>query len=97
MPIPAALKNRDEGDDHQRQRHEGEQNVGDEDWKINPRDQSGIARGFLPSVQMIDDVADEKPGRSDQGDDHARRMTLPDVATDPKPAHGNENGADGVQ
>src|SRR5205085_3060179 len=41
--------------------------------------------------------ADQKSAGSDEGDDHAGDMALPDVAPDPKPARGNENGADCIE
>src|SRR5690349_9199706 len=46
---------------------------------------------------MINYVADEKSGRRDEGNDHARDMALPDVAPDPEPTYRNENGADGIE
>src|SRR5262249_4168656 len=46
---------------------------------------------------MINDVADQKTGRSNEGDDHARHVALPNISADPKPAHRNENRADRVE
>src|SRR5216684_5546409 len=60
MSIPAALKNGHESYDHQRQGDEREQHMGDEHWKIDPRDQTGVAGGFFAGVHVIDDVTDEK-------------------------------------
>ena len=97
MSIPPALKNRNERDDDERQRHEREQNVRDQNRKINPRDQAMIAGGLFAGMRVIDNVTDKKTGRCNQGDDHARHVTLPDVAPDPKPARRNEDGADGVE
>src|SRR5438445_3213775 len=85
MSIPAALENRDECNDDQRQCDKREQDVSDENWEINPGDQAAITRGFFADVQMINDIADEKAGGRNQGNDHARHVSLPDVATDPEP------------
>ena len=97
MSIPPALKNRDQRDNDQWQRDKGEQDVRDEDRKINPRDQSTVAGRFFADVRMISNVADEKSGRSNERDDHARDVSLPDIAPDPKPAHRDEHGANCVQ
>ena len=96
MSIPAALKNRNEGDDDQGKGDESEQDMGDKNWKIDPRDQTGVPGRFFTGIYVINNVANEKPGRCDQRDDHARDMSLPDVATNPEPACRNENGADRV-
>src|SRR5207302_8586196 len=97
MPIPAAPKNGHEGNDNQRQGDKGEQNVRDQDWKIDPCDQPAVSGRFFAGVQVVDDVADQKSAGSDEGDDHAGDMALPDVAPYPKPARGNENGADCIK
>ena len=97
MSNPPALKNRNERDDDQRQSDEREQNVRDQNREVNPRDQAMIAGGLFARVQVINDVTDEKTGRCDQGHDHARDVTLPDIAPDPEPAHRNKNGADRVK
>ena len=96
MSIPAALKNWDEGDDDQRQCDKRKQHVSDQNWKINPGDQAAITRRFFADVQMINDIADEKAGGCNQGDDHARHVALPDVATDPEPTCRNKNSADRI-
>ena len=86
MSIPAALKNRDKSHEHQRQGDESEQDMCDQNWEIDPRDQTSISGGFLARVQMIDDVADQETGRGKESDNHAGDMPLPDIAADPKPA-----------
>ena len=97
MSIPAALENRNERHDHQRQGDEGEQNVGDENREINPGDQTGVTGRFFAGMQVIDDVTDQKTARCDQSDDHARHVSLPDIAPDPEPPRRNENGAERVE
>ena len=97
MSIPPALENRNERDDDQRQSDEREQNVRDQNRKINPRDQAMIAGGLFAGMRVIDDVTDKKTARRNQRDDHARHVTLPDIAPDPEPSHRNENCADGIQ
>src|SRR5438477_9219971 len=87
MPIPAALKNRHQRYDHERQGDECEQDVSDEKWEIDPRDPTGVAGGFFASMEVINNVANEKTGRGDERDDHAGHVPLPDVAPDPEPAH----------
>ena len=86
MSVPTALKNRDQRGDDQWQGDKGEQDMRNQDWKINPGDHAGVARGKFAEFRVINDVADEKPGRGDERDDHAGNMALPDIAPDPEPA-----------
>jgi len=97
MAVPAALENRHQSNDHQRQCDQSEKDVGDQKRKVNPCDQAGVARGFFAGLRVINDVADEETGRRHEGCDHARDVTLPDIPPDPKPAHRNENGADRIK
>ncbi len=97
MAVPAAPENWYQCHDHQRQCHEGEENVRDQKRKVNPCNQASIAGGFFTDVRVVNDVTDEKRGRRDEGGNHAGDVTLPDIPPDPKPAHRNENGADRVK
>ena len=97
MSIPATLENRDERNDYQRQGNERKQHVRNQNRKIDRRDPAGVTGGFFAHVRVINDVSNEKQGRADDGGDHARDMSLPDIAPDPEPAGGNENCAQGIE
>lgn len=97
MLVPATLKDWHKGNDHQRQGDEREQDVRDQDRKINPGDQSSVTGGFFAFVQMINDVADEKTARRDEGRDHARHVLTPQPAPDQKPAAREKHRAHGIK
>ena len=97
MPVPTALEYRNEGHDHERQSDEGQKNMRRQKWEINGRDQSGVSGRFFTDVRVINNVADQKTGRRNEGRDHAGNMALPDIAPDPEPAHADEDGADQIE
>ena len=46
---------------------------------------------------MVNDVADQKANRGDQGRDHAYHMAAPSAASDQEPAHRNEDGTQEIE
>ena len=97
MSVPTALEYRNESHDDEWQSNERQKNMRRQKWEINDRDPSGVAGRFFTDLRVIDNVADQKTGRGNEGDDHAGHMALPDVAPDPKPTQADEDGADQIE
>ena len=93
VPVPSATKNRNEGENHQRQGHKCQKNVRGQHREVNRGEPASVSRRFLANLRMISDVAHQKTDRRRQGCDHAHHVTTPRAAPDEIPAHGNEAGA----
>ena len=93
MLVPSATKNRNKGQNDQRQRHKRKQNVRGQDRKINRRDPAGVSGRFLANARMISDVANQKTDRRGERYDNAHHVTAPRAAPDEVPTRGNKNGA----
>src|SRR4029077_13792872 len=97
MSVPPPSKRRDEGENDERQCHKREQNVRSEHGKVNRSQPAMIAGRFFTDMEVIDDVAGEKEGRRNDRGDHARDMSLPNIAANPEPPRRNENRADKIK
>ena len=97
MFVPATLKYRDEGKNHERKGNEGEQNVAGQYREINCRQPPAVAGRFFTNLGVVGDVASEKQGRGNDRRDHAGDVALPKIPADEVPARGNENRADSIQ
>jgi len=97
MLVPAALKNRNQGENDQRKGGEGEQNVGRQHWKINCCQPTAKAGRFFPDVNVIGDIANEKKGGGNDRCNHANDVALPKISPDKIPAGRNENGTDKIE
>jgi hypothetical protein len=97
MFVPAALEDRYQGENDEREGDKGEQNMAGQHWKIDRRQPAAKAGGFFADVDVISDVADEKKGGGNDRCDHADNVALPKIAPDKIPAGRNENGADKIE
>ena len=97
MFVPAALEDRNEGENDERKRDKGEQNVARQHWKINCCQPTAKAERFFADVDVIGDIANEKKGGGNDRRDHANDVALPKIPPDEIPAGGDENGADKIE
>jgi hypothetical protein len=97
MFVPAALEDRNEGENDQRKCDEGEQNVRRQHWKINRSQPAAKAGRFFADMDVISDVANEKKGGGNDRRDHADDVALPEIPPDEIPAGRDENGADKIE
>jgi hypothetical protein len=97
MFVPTALEDRDQGENDQRQRDKGEQNVRRQHWKINCGQPAAKAGRFFADMDVISDVANEKKSGGNDRRDHADDVALPKISSDKIPAGGDENGADKIE
>ena len=95
--VPAALKDRNQGENDERQGGEGEQNVGRQHWKINCCQPTAKTRRFFSDVDVISDIANEKKGGGNDRRDHANDVALPKIPPDKIPAGRNENSTDKIE
>jgi len=99
MAVPSAAEHWNEGQNHQGQRHKGEQDVRNQHCKIERTDhslRSEMGR-FFADVRVIDEVPDEKKCGCNHSRDHACHVTPPRAAPDQVPACRDENGADEIE
>jgi len=97
MSIPAALEDRNESENDERERDKGEQNVARQHWKINCCQPAAKAGRFFPDVDVIGDIANEKKGGGNDRRDHASDVALPKIPPDKIPAGRNENRAHKIE
>jgi hypothetical protein len=97
MLVPAALKNRNQGENDQRKGDKGEQNVARQHWKINCCQPTAKAGRFFTDVDVIGDIANEKKGGGNDRCNHANDVALPKISPDKIPAGRNENGTDKIE
>ncbi len=75
----AAAERKEKCDQHQWQRHDGEDDVAGKQWQVD-RPQSRVCRVAHIAVQrVVQDVADQKQRGEAEGGDHGRAMRL-DIA-----------------
>jgi hypothetical protein len=97
MFVPAALEDRHQGENDERESDKGEQNMAGQHWKIDRRQPAAKAGRFFADVDVISDVANEKKGGRNHRGDHADDVALPKIAPDEIPASRDENGADKIE
>jgi len=97
MLVPAPLKDWNQGENNERKSDKSEQNVGRQHWKINCCQPTAKAGRFLPDVDVIGDIANEKEGGGNDRRDHANDVALPKISPDKIPAGRNENGTDKIE
>ena len=97
MFVPAALEDRNEGENDERKRDKGEQNVARQHWKINCCQPTAKAERFFADVDVIGDIANEKKGGGNDRRDHANDVALPKIPPDKIPAGRNENSTDKIE
>ena len=97
VPVPSATKDRNEGQNDQRQSHKGKENVRSEHGKVNRSEPAGVSGRVLADAGVVSDGANQKAERGDQGRDHAHHMAAPRAAPDEVPARRNEDGTHQIE
>jgi hypothetical protein len=97
MSVPAALEDRNESENVERERDKSEQNVARQHWKINCCQPAAKAGRFFADVDVIGDISNEKKGGGNDCRDHANDVALPKIPPDKIPAGRNKNRAHKIE
>src|SRR5690606_32101613 len=88
----------DDGHQHQRHNDEGQQNVRDEDEKVDGANQAlGFKPGNGTGVEVVGQVGGKKDDRGDQRAAHHADVPRLLIPADEPPAEQQKEGADGVE